>query len=81
MVTNKEFGRKVGCHHSMASRIRAGKRLPSVEMMNRIAEAYPQVTVNEMVQARLEGGAEAVAMLLRRRVFRDLTPEELRGAA
>lgn len=39
-MTNEEFGEKVGCHYSMASRLRNGERLPSRELLKRIIVAF-----------------------------------------
>ena len=68
MMTNREFAERVGCHHSMASRLRAGKRAPSLEMMSRISKHFRTVSLDELVDAHLEG-PEAVGALLRERVF------------
>lgn len=35
-VTNKDFGARVGCSESMASRVRSGKRLPSPSLLRLI---------------------------------------------
>lgn len=66
-MTNEEFGQRVGCHHSMASRLRAGKRLPGLDLMQRISKEFG-VPLTELVDARNKGG-EAFARLLQRRVF------------
>lgn len=67
MITNEEFGKLVGCHHSMSSRLRAGKRVPGRKLEARICEEFG-IPEAEMRRAVL-GGGEAVAALLRRRVF------------
>jgi transcriptional regulator with XRE-family HTH domain len=71
-VTNQEMATRVGIHHSMASRLRAGKRLPSVALMRRISTEYG-VPLAELVDAHT-AGPEAMGSLLRRRVFRDPDP-------
>jgi transcriptional regulator with XRE-family HTH domain len=38
-MTNRELGDLIGVSASMASRIRNGKRLPSIEVMDRLALA------------------------------------------
>lgn len=67
-VTNQEFGDRVGCHHSMASRLRSGKRLPGVDMMVRISEEFA-IPIKELVHARQQG-REAMGELLRKRAFK-----------
>lgn len=69
MMTNQEFGDKTGCHHSMASRLRAGKRRPSLDLMQRISEEFG-IPLQDLIDARNEG-SEAVGQLLRARVFQD----------
>lgn len=66
-VTNDEFGDKVGCDYTMASRLRGGKRLPSRELLERIVTAY-QLDGNEALRATAEGG-EAFAAFLNDHVF------------
>ncbi len=53
-MTNKELGEKIGCSHSMASRLRSGKRLPSLSLLNRIAEAF-KVDPAPLVRAHKRG--------------------------
>ncbi len=65
-MTNSDFGRRVGCSHSMASRIRSGNRLPGLDLMNRISAEF-DIPVKTMMKARQEG-PEAMAALLERRV-------------
>jgi transcriptional regulator with XRE-family HTH domain len=64
-MTNVEFGRRVGCSHSMASRIRSGNRLPGLDLMNRISEEFG-ISIAALVRARAAGPA-AMADLLDRR--------------
>lgn len=49
-VTNEEFGARVGCDFTMASRLRNGTRLPSRELLERIIAAY-QLDANEAITA------------------------------
>lgn len=39
-MTNAEFARRVGCHYTMASRLRNGERTPSAEMLAKIVNAF-----------------------------------------
>lgn len=39
-MTNREFGTAVRCSDTMASRMRNGQRLPSVDMLARIVAAF-----------------------------------------
>lgn len=39
-ITNSEFADKTGCSPSLASRIRAGERIPSRVLWDRIVEAF-----------------------------------------
>jgi len=43
MVSNNEFANRVGCHFTMASRLRNGLRTPSAPMLAKIVRAFPQV--------------------------------------
>lgn len=65
-MTNVEFGRAVGCSHSMASRIRTGQRLPGLDLMNRISEAF-SIPIPTLMKAR-KAGAGAMAELLEKRI-------------
>lgn len=66
-LTNQEFADRVGCHFSMASRLRAGKRLPGVDLMRRISKAY-RIPLSDLVDAHGKG-APAMGRLLRERIF------------
>lgn len=57
MLTNEQFGKLVGCHHSMASRLRHGQRVPSMALVQRIADAldYP---VEKLVRASTLGAEQ-----------------------
>ena len=39
-TSNADFAARVGCHFTMASRIRGGGRLPSAAMLNKIKNAF-----------------------------------------
>lgn len=67
-MTNQAFADRVGCHHSLASRIRAGKRVPGYELMRRIGKEF-NIPLEELASAR-DRGPEAFGELMRRRVFR-----------
>lgn len=51
-MTNQEFGARVGITHSAASRLRNGQRLPSIELMEKIAAAFPAFPVPAQLKAR-----------------------------
>lgn len=40
MLSNDELGRRIGVSHSMASRIRNGRRLPSTRTLARICQEF-----------------------------------------
>jgi transcriptional regulator with XRE-family HTH domain len=65
-ITNQEFAEHIGCHHSMASRLLNGQRLPGTDMLARIAEEY-DIDVWELLDAR-QKGAPAFGKLLRTKV-------------
>lgn len=67
-TTNQQFADAIGVHFSMASRIRAGKRLPGLDTLQRIAAAY-EIPLQTLVTARNKG-AEEFGKLVRRRIFR-----------
>lgn len=52
--TNSEVGAALGLTHSGVSRIRSGKRLPSIDRMNHIAEFYGW-GVEAQMEARAAG--------------------------
>lgn len=66
-MTNEEFAQRVGCHHSMASRLRAGKRLPGADLIDRIAQEF-NIEFEDLYAARRKG-SEAIGRLLREQVF------------
>lgn len=75
-VTNNEFGDRVGCDFTMASRLRNGERLPSRELLERIVAAYG-LDGNEALAAT-RAGRSAFKEFLRVKVFehpKPTTPE------
>lgn len=67
--SNTSFARRVGCNHTMASRLRSGQRMPSAAMLVRICEAY-ELDRGEALDQYSKGPAEFSAWL-RDVVFRD----------
>ena len=65
-VTNQQFAERVGIHHSMASRLFNGQRMPSIELMVRISEEYG-IPVNKLLAARIEG-PQAMSDILHMRI-------------
>lgn len=65
-LTNREFGDAVGIHHSMASRIRNGKRLPGIDTIGRIAEVYG-IPEKRLLDARKKG-EEAFGRLIQKEI-------------
>lgn len=63
-VTNAEWGKAVGCSHSMASRLRRGKRLPSVALLGRIAKEF-DIPEGELLRAHGRG-PESFARVLKK---------------
>ena len=59
-MTNTEFARRVGCHHTMASRLRNGHRVPSVHMLARILTTFDfdQQSLNRLWVALSENTSE-----------------------
>lgn len=72
-VTNYEFGEKVGCDFTMASRLRNGQRLPSRDLLQRIVTAY-ELDPKDALTAASEG-PEVFSAYLREKVF-DADPPE-----
>lgn len=65
--SNTSFASKVGCNHTMASRLRSGHRMPSPDMLLRICKAYD---LDEGEALRTYGeGAVAFSAWLRQKVF------------
>lgn len=48
-VTLDAFAAKVGCHFTTASRLKAGDRLPSIELLSRIILVYG-LDANQMME-------------------------------
>jgi transcriptional regulator with XRE-family HTH domain len=71
-MTNEEFGDKVGCHYSMASRLRNGERLPSRDLLRRIISAF-KLDRAEAYEA-YDQGREAFSQYLRDAVFEPSKP-------
>lgn len=63
-MTNQEFGDLVGVDHSMASRLRNGKRLPSLATLRRI-HAVLGIGWTTLLTA-YDGGPQAFGAMLRR---------------
>ncbi len=66
LMTNEELGRRIGVTHSMASRLRAGKRLPGVETLLKIHDEFG-VDMRELAVTHGRG-ADAFGRLLRRTI-------------
>lgn len=65
-VTNEEFGDRVGCDFTMASRLRTGDRLPSRDLLRRIVAVY-DLDGSEALRASESG--ETFSAYLRKHVF------------
>lgn len=65
--SNTTFARRVGCDHTMASRLRSGQRMPSGKMLNKICNAYG-LDHGEALQ-RFGEGREVFSKWLRDKVF------------
>jgi len=72
-MTNDEFGAKVGCDFTMASRLRNGKRLPSRELLENIVSAFHLDGSEALAATR--AGADAFKEYLRINVFEPPEPE------
>lgn len=68
-MTNEGFATAVGCHFTMASRLRNGRRLPGLALMAKIKEAF-NLPYDDLMAAYDEG-AEAFGRYLRINVFKD----------
>jgi transcriptional regulator with XRE-family HTH domain len=62
-ITNKQLGDAIGVSESMASRLRSGKRLPSITTIVALSE-YLKVSHAELVVA-YTGGKERFGELIR----------------
>lgn len=67
ILTNEQFGERVGVHFTMASRLRNGMRLPSVTTLSNITREF-NLDPQDALEA-YRGGAEAFGRFLRERVF------------
>ncbi len=66
-LTNMEIGDRLGIHHSMASRLRHGQRLPSADLQDRISVEFG-VSLDELGRHR-RLGAVALGRFLHEKVF------------
>ena len=67
-ITNRDFGKRVGCNYTMASKMRRGVRLPSGALLTRIVLAF-ELDGNEAVVA-YSGGPATFGEYLEREVFK-----------
>lgn len=65
-VTNDAFASRIGVSHSMASRIRNGRRLPSVRTLDAIHREYG-IPLETLHRAHL-AGPDAFGALMRERL-------------
>lgn len=63
-VSNNEFARRVGCHYTMASRLRSGQRLPSAALLTRISREFG-IPSEDLLKAREQGTKAFSALLCR----------------
>ncbi|MEV0237586.1 helix-turn-helix transcriptional regulator [Nonomuraea sp. NPDC050786] len=66
-LTNFAFAKAMGCDHSTASKIRDGKRLPSLSLFARMV-GYYELDANEGIRAYLRG-RQAFVQWMNDRVF------------
>lgn len=73
-MTNEEFGLRVGCSESMASRLRSGDRRPGTDLRGRIMVAFGFDKDLDTLKAFNEAAEDAKAFgkLLRDKVFLDV---------
>lgn len=74
-VTNDAFAAKVGCHFTMASRMRNGQRLPSVNTLIKISQAY-DLPITTLTDAYSKG-ASNFGEFLRSNIFDSVESPEL----
>lgn len=70
-TSNADFGTRVGCDPTMASRLRNGQRMPSAHLLGRIIDAYDDGSGqfrDALLSATLVGPA-AVGQVLRQFIF------------
>lgn len=65
--SNAGFAQRVGCNHTMASRLRSGHRMPSTDMLIRICGAYGLDKVEAL--DRYAAGSESFSAWLRDKIF------------
>ena len=65
-ISNRELGERIGVSPSMASRLRNGRRGPSVPVLYAISEEF-DLPLSRLVAARVEG-PEAFGAVLQRRL-------------
>ena len=73
-LTNVELGRRLGVGHSMASRLRHGKRAPGIAVMKKMAEEF-DIPWADVCDARAKG-AEATGQLIREHAGTPGAPED-----
>lgn len=66
MLSNEEFGRRIGVSHSHASRIRNGRRLPGTQVLHEIHREFG-IPLPELFDAH-RTGPEAFGRLVTERV-------------
>jgi len=66
-VTNEEFAERVGCHFTMASRMRNGHRLPSVRTLIKISHEF-DLKMDDLSSA-YENGPNSFSSFLRENIF------------
>lgn len=67
-ITNRDFGKRVGCNYTMASKMRRGVRLPSGALLTRIVLAF-DLDGTEAIIA-YSGGSATFGEYLEKAVFR-----------
>jgi transcriptional regulator with XRE-family HTH domain len=67
--SNTSFASKVGCNHTMASRLRSGQRMPSAAMLGRICDAYH--LDKSVALTKYAEGRDIFSAWLREHVFGD----------
>lgn len=77
-MTNDEFGERVGCHYSMASRLRNGERLPSRTLLRRIIDAFDLNRI--AAYEAYDRGPEVFSRFLRENVFEPTEPKTDTGS-
>jgi len=69
-ISNVEYARRVGVHHTMASRLRSGQRRPATDIITATARAFDLTAdeVSEWLEA-IDGGPEMSGAWMRANVF------------